>query len=85
MHFIGDTLPTGQRLGCMKVRNIRIHTGRGVVNGCALSDNQTDPTLSAAAIISGDIFGRVTARRMAARHRRHHNTIGNFQAVQRER
>ena len=82
MHFVGNAFPTGQCFGRMEIGNFVIHARRGMVNRCALGDYQTHPALGAAAIIISHILRRMAARRMAARHRCHNNTVGNFQTVQ---
>ena len=80
-----DHLAPAIERGTKEMRHIGIIGGAGALHRGAFGDDQAHAAGGALAVIFGNIRAGLAGRREAARHWRHHDAIGEGEALERER
>jgi hypothetical protein len=85
MDLIDDQFPARQGIGAIEPWDPRVVARRGVRHPGSLSDDQPHLPLGAPAVVVGERFARDAFGGERTRHRRHHNSIGEIEAADRQR
>ena len=85
MHRLDHPLPAGQRGLPVEERDVRLVARGRTVDHRPLGQDQADAVLGAAAVVRGHVLARHASGREAARHRRHHDAVGQRQRLVAER
>jgi hypothetical protein len=84
MHGVDDALPAIDRIFAMEKRDAGQIARRRTVDDGAFGQDQANAALGAATIIGGVSFARHAVWCKGARHRRHHEAIGQFERTKLE-
>src|ERR1700734_3431095 len=83
--LLGNAPPSLESIASIEARDIRIEPGDGMIHIRSLGDDERDAAFRATTIICGYVGAWNASGRMRARHRGHHDAVGEGESLELKR